>query len=486
MTLDQDVCYAIISARDSRYDGRFFTAVKTTGIYCRPICPARLPKRENVIFYPSAAVAQVEGFRPCLRCRPETAPDTPAWRGTSSSVGRALRLIEEGALDSGSVEQMAARLGLGERQVRRLFLKHVGASPVSVALTRRLLLAKQLLHETDLTITQVAMASGFGSIRRFNESFQQVFKAAPSFLRREIGNEGPGVPAADIHLKLRYRAPYEWGAMAEFMKVRLYPGLETFEAGVYRRSLCLDGQIGLVAVAQGKGDWLDVQVRLQALTLLPKVIARVREAFDLAADPDVIGGHLRQDLALQGLVLCRPGLRVPGAFDPFEIGIRAILGQQITVSSAIKLGASLVSQLGAALPNEWAQGSGVSRLFPSAQSILASSLDFLGMPQARVRCLKAYCEAYLAEEDFFGGDTSAVVARLLGVRGIGPWTASYIALRALRDPDAFPAEDVALARGLAQPGGARPTRDALEQRSQAWRPWRAYAAQHIWTELASG
>jgi AraC family transcriptional regulator of adaptative response / DNA-3-methyladenine glycosylase II len=486
MTLDQDVCYAIISARDSRYDGRFFTAVKTTGIYCRPICPARLPKRDNVIFYPSAAVAQVEGFRPCLRCRPETAPDTPAWGGTSSSVGRALRLIEEGALDSGSVEQMAARLGLGERQVRRLFLKHVGASPVSVALTRRLLLAKQLLHETDLTITQVAMASGFGSIRRFNESFQQVFKTAPSFLRREIGNEGPFVPGPDIHLKLRYRPPYDWGAMADFMKARLYWGVESFEAGIYRRSLSLDDQIVLVAVAQGKGDWLNVQVKLQELTLLPKVIARVREAFDLAADPDVIGAHLGQDRALQGLVLRRPGLRVPGAFDPFEVGVRAILGQQITVSAAIKLGAGLVSQLGAALPNEWAQETDVSRLFPSAEAILASSLDFLGMPQARVLCLKAYCEAYLAEEDFFGGDIGLVLARLLGVKGIGPWTASYIALRALRDPDAFPAEDVALARGLEQLGGERPTRVALELRSQAWRPWRAYAAQHIWTKLASG
>jgi len=486
MTLDQDVCYAIISARDSRYDGRFFTAVKTTGIYCRPICPARLPKRDNVIFYPSAAVAQVKGFRPCLRCRPETAPDTPAWGGTSSSVGRALRLIEEGALDSGSVEQMAARLGLGERQVRRLFLKHVGVSPVSVALTRRLLLAKQLLHETDLTITQVAMASGFGSIRRFNEPFQQVFKTAPSFLRREIGNEGPGVPGPDIHLKLRYRPPYDWGAMADFMKARLYWGVESFEAGIYRRSLSLDDQIVLVAVAQGKGDWLNVQVKLQDLTLLPKVIARVREAFDLAADPDVIGAHLGQDRALQGLVLRRPGLRVPGAFDPFEVGIRAILGQQITVSAAIKLGAGLVSQLGAALPNEWAQETHVSRLFPSAEAILASSLDFLGMPQARVLCLKAYCEAYLAEEDFFGGDIGLVLARLLGVKGIGPWTASYIALRALRDPDAFPAEDVALARGLEQLGGERPTRVALELRSQAWRPWRAYAAQHIWTKLASG
>lgn len=486
MNLDQDACYAIISARDSRYDGRFFTAVKTTGIYCRPVCPARLPKRENVVFYASAAVAQEAGFRPCLRCRPETAPDTPAWRGTSSSVGRALRLIEEGALDRGNVEQMASRLGLGDRQLRRLFLKHVGASPVSVALTRRLLLAKQLLHETDLNITQVALASGFGSIRRFNEAFQEVFKVPPSFLRREIGVEAPAVPTADIHLKLRYRPPYDWAAMADFMKARLYPSVETFDGGVYRRSLVIEGQIGLVAVSQGKGNWLDVRVKLQNLTLLPKVIARVREAFDLAADPEVIGAHLAEDEALQDLVRLRPGLRVPGAFEPLEIGVRAILGQQITVTAAIKLGATLVSYLGEALPSDWSQQGGVSRLFPSAEAILASSLDFLGMPQARVRCLKAYCAAFLAEPDFFGGDTPEVVSRLRAIAGIGPWTASYVALRALRDPDAFPAEDVALARGMIQADGARPTRESLEQRSQVWRPWRAYAAQHIWTELASG
>lgn len=486
MNLDQDACYAIISARDVRYDGRFFTAVRTTGIYCRPICPARLPNRKNVIFYASAAVAQEAGFRPCLRCRPETAPDTPAWRGTSSSVGRALRLIEEGALDSSSVDHLAARLGLGERQLRRLFLKHVGASPGSVALTRRLLLAKQLLHETELNITQVAMASGFGSIRRFNEAFQQVFKVAPSFLRREIGSEGHGVPTAEIKLKLRYRAPYDWAAIADFMRARLYPGLETFESGVYRRSLCVDGEIGIVVVSQGKGNWLDVQVKLKELSLLPKVIARVREAFDLAADPDVIGAHLALDQDLQDLVVRRPGLRVPGAFDPFEVGIRAILGQQITVTAAIKLGATLVSHLGEALPDDWATEAGVSRLFPTAHAILASSLDFLGMPQSRVRCLKAFCAAYLAKSDFFGGETLAVLSRLRAVPGIGPWTASYIALRALRDPDAFPAEDVALARGLMPPGAERPSREALEQRSQVWRPWRAYAAQHIWTELASG
>lgn len=486
MELNHDTCFAIISARDSRYDGRFFTAVKTTGIYCRPVCPARVPKRENVIFYPSAAVAQEAGFRPCLRCRPETAPDTPAWRGTSSSVGRALRLIEEGALDGGSVEHMAARLGLGERQLRRLFAKHLGASPVSVALTRRLLLAKQLLHETDLNITQVAMASGFGSIRRFNEVFQDVFKVAPSFLRREIGVEGGATPAADIGLRLRYRPPYDWSAMEDFMKARVYRGVETFEHGLYRRSLCLEGQICLIEVSQGKGDWLEVRVKLQDLTLLPKVIARVREGFDLAADPETVEFHLSQDDELRELVARRPGLRVPGAFDPFEVGIRAILGQQITVTAAIKLGGALVAHLGQPLPPSWAELAGVSRLFPTAEAILGSPLDFVGMPQARVRCLKAFCQAYVQDSDLLVGETAVVVARLQSIPGIGPWTASYIALRALRDPDAFPAGDVALARGLPQSDGSRPSSEALENRSQSWRPWRAYAAQHIWAELASG
>ncbi|MCA3692170.1 AlkA N-terminal domain-containing protein [Aquidulcibacter sp.] len=486
MNLDQDTCFAIISARDSRYDGRFFTAVKTTGIYCRPVCPARLPKKENVVFFPSAAVAQEAGFRPCLRCRPETAPDTPAWRGTSSSVGRALRLIEEGALDTGSVEQLAARLGLGDRQLRRLFLKHVGASPVSVALTRRLLLAKQLLHETKLSITQIAMASGFGSIRRFNESFQEVFKVAPSFLRREIGVEGPGLSSADLQVRLRYRPPYDWEAMAAFLKARLYPGVETFDRGVYRRSLRVDGRVCLIGVSRGKGDWLDVRLRLQDLTAVPKVIARVREGFDLAADPEIISAHLGQDEALRDLTLRRPGLRVPGAFDPFEIGIRAILGQQITVAAAIKLGAALVQHLGEPLPSVWPSETGVARLFPTAEAILASPLDFLGMPQARVKCLKAYCQAYADSPDFFGGETDALVSRMQAIPGIGPWTANYIALRALRDPDAFPAGDVALARGLALPDGTRLSHDDLEARSQMWRPWRAYAAQHVWTELASG
>jgi len=388
-------------------------------------------------------------------------------------------------LDTLSVEQLASRLGLGERQLRRLFTKHVGVSPLSVAQTRRLLFAKQLLHETDLTITQIALASGFGSIRRFNEAFHNVFKTAPSLLRREMGAEGSGSAMADLQLRLGYRPPYDWAAMTSFLKARLYPGVEALVDGVYRRSLRVDGQICLIAVSFGKGDWLDIQVKLQDLRVLPKVVARVREGFDLAADPDVIGAHLSEDKHLRTLIASRPGLRVPGALDPFEVGVRAILGQQITVSAAIKLGSKLVESLGERLSSPWAGSTGISRLFPSAEAILASPLNFMAMPQARVACLKAFCKAYLDDMDLFTGETPAVAARLRSISGIGPWTADYIALRALRDPDAFPAGDVALARGLAGSDGVRPTGAAMELLSQQWRPWRAYAAQHIWTELAA-
>ena len=485
MDLDHDTCFRIISARDARYDGRFFTAVKTTGIYCRPVCPARVPRRENVQFFATAPAAQEAGFRPCLRCRPETAPDTPAWRGTSSTIGRALRLIEEGALDTGSVEALASRLGVGGRHLRRLFLKHVGASPVSVAVTRRVLLAKHLLHETELSITQVALASGFSSIRRFNEAFLDVFKQPPSLLRREIGAVTGGQAGAELRLRLRYRPPYDWHAMSSFLATRAYHGVEVVNGGTYRRSFCVDGRIGLLGISPGSGNWLDVDVKVEDVSILPRIIARVRESFDLAADPDVIAAHLGSDRDLQAVIMRRPGLRVPGAFEPFEVAVRAILGQQVTVGAAIKLGCQLVAHLGDPLPPGWGEAFGVTRLFPTASAIAGSDLGFLGMPRARVACLKAFCAAYLSAPDFFGDDGEVVLERLRAIPGIGSWTASYIALRALRNPDAFPAEDVALARGLTGPDGIRPSKEVVEARAQSWRPWRAYAAQHIWTELAA-
>ena len=254
MNLDHDACHKIISARDSRFDGRLFTGVKTTGIYCRPICPARVPRSDNVRFFASAPAAQEAGFRPCLRCRPETAPDTPAWRGSSSTIGRALRLIDEGALDENSVEQLANRLGVGDRQLRRLFLKHLGATPISVAQTRRVLLAKQLLHETDLPMAQVALAAGFGSIRRFNESFQTLFARPPSQLRRAIRPEAHHAPGDELVLKLRYRQPYYWPARMDFLAARQLAGMESCDGHAYARTFDVDGRLGVVRLRAGKAD----------------------------------------------------------------------------------------------------------------------------------------------------------------------------------------------------------------------------------------
>jgi AraC family transcriptional regulator of adaptative response / DNA-3-methyladenine glycosylase II len=483
MSLDPEACYRIISARDSRFDGRFFTAVTTTGIYCRPVCPARVPERKNVKFYASAFAAQEQGFRPCLRCRPETAPETPAWRGTSTTIGRALRLIEEGALDSGSVEHLASRLGIGERQMRRLFLRHVGASPTGVAQTRRLLLAKQLLHESAMPITQLALASGFASVRRFNEAFQALFSRPPTALRRELGQNTPVDPQAPIVLKLRYRPPYDWDAMAGFMSDRLYQGVERFEGGTYRRSFALDGQVGFLSVSRGSGDWLRVEISCRDLKILPLLITRVRASFDLGADPEAIDAHLKHDPALRPLVEARPGLRVAGAFDRFEIGVRAVLGQQITVKAAVGFGAKLVAALGEKLPSELQSISGLTSLFPNAASIVAADLSFLGVPASRSTCLKGFCQAYLDDPDLLSGAPDAMIGRLVVIKGIGPWTAAYIALRALGDPDAFPYGDVALKRGLVGLGVHCPDQEALKARSELWGPWRAYAAQHIWTNL---
>uniref|UniRef100_UPI003F9B01A4 bifunctional transcriptional activator/DNA repair enzyme AdaA n=1 Tax=Rhodoblastus sp. TaxID=1962975 RepID=UPI003F9B01A4 len=284
MDLDHDACYRAICARDPRFDGRLFTGVKTTGICCRPVCPARTPRRENVVFFPTAAAAQEAGFRPCLRCRPETAPDLGAWRGSSNTVSRALALIEMGALDEEPVDALAERLGVGERQLRRLFHQHLGASPVAVAQTRRVLLAKQLIHETSLPMTEIALAAGFGSLRRFNETFQTLFRRPPTDMRRakNASAAGPG----EIILLLRYRPPYDWPAMLEFLRARAIKGVECVEDGVYRRTIDLLGEHGTLSVRNSETNALEIHVRFGRLSALPNIIARLRRIFDLAADPD--------------------------------------------------------------------------------------------------------------------------------------------------------------------------------------------------------
>jgi len=479
MDLDHDAYYRAIVQRDARFDGRFFTGVKTTGIYCRPICPARTPRSENVRFYPTAAAAQAAGFRPCLRCRPETAPDLGAWRGTSNTVSRGLALIELGALDEAEVDALAGRLGVGERQLRRLFREHLGASPVAVAQTRRVLLAKQLIHETQLPMAEIAFAAGFGSIRRFNETFRALFGRAPGELRRARRPDVSAGPRGEIILLLRYRPPYDWPALLEFLRRRAIPGIERVTADTYARSVQLDGEQGTVAVELAAGNALRATVRFPKLSTLPLIIARLRRVFDLAADPLAITAHLAKDPTLAPLVKARPGLRVPGAWDGFELAIRAVLGQQITVAAAIRLAGRLVAAHGERLKEP---DGDLTHVFPRPDSLAAADLTSLGMPRSRAAALSAVAASVLADTHLFDATCGLddAVKRLRSIRGVGEWTAQYIALRQLREPDAFPAADVGLMRAIARREGRGHSSSELLDRANMWRPWRAYAAQHLW------
>lgn len=481
MDMDFEACRRAFVTRDPRFDGRLFAGVRTTGIYCRPICPARTPKPENMTFYPSAAAAQEAGFRPCLRCRPEASPDLGAWRGTSNTVSRALALIEAGAMDGGDVDALAGRLGVGERQLRRLFRQHLGASPVSVAQTRRVLLAKQLIQETRLPMAEVALASGFGSVRRFNETFQQLFGRPPGALRRLTRSDVPSTEGLTV--RLPYRPPYDWPAMIRFLADRAIPGVERVEPELYARTLQVEGDCGLVIVRPRADDTaLSVEVRFPNIKALPAIIARVRRVFDLSADPGRIGAHLSQDPMLAAMVAARPGLRAPGAWDGFELAVRAILGQQITVSAARNLAARLVAQYGAPLADPVAADLGLDRVFPGPTRLVGQDIAALGMPRARGAALEALARTVAADPTLFTprADLDSAIAVLKALPGVGEWTAQYIALRELREPDAFPHADVGLLRAAAGGTGERPTPEALRARSEAWRPWRAYAAQHLW------
>ncbi|HKS19651.1 MAG TPA: AlkA N-terminal domain-containing protein [Bradyrhizobium sp.] len=485
MNMDRPACYRAISTRDARFDGRLFVGVKTTGIYCRPICPARTPKFENVSFYASAAAAQEAGFRPCLRCRPEISPELAFWRGTSNTVSRALALIEAGGLDDDDVEGLSDRLGVGARQLRRLFRQHIGASPITVAQTRRVLLAKQLIHDTSLSMAQVALASGFNSVRRFNETFLALFGRAPATLRRM--RDKPRREAGALSVRLAYRPPYDWDAMLSFLAARAIPGVEMVFGKTYRRSIAIDGQCGVIRVAPADDNRVDVAIRFPDMAALPQIIARVRRVFDLAADPDNIGAHLSLDRTLAPLVKARPGLRVPGAWDGFELAIRAIFGQQITVPAATKLLGKLVQVHGDALPADVRDGEGLTHLFPSASRLAGADLATLGMPGARARAAGALAQAVSDDPGIFSRGTSLedAIAKLRALPGIGEWTAQYIAMRELREPDAFPAADVGLLRAMVAPDGRRPSPAELLARAESWRPWRAYGALHLWAAGAT-
>jgi AraC family transcriptional regulator of adaptative response / DNA-3-methyladenine glycosylase II len=480
MDMDRIACYRAISTRDARFDGRLFVGVKTTGVYCRPICPARTPKFENTSFFASAAAAQEAGFRPCLRCRPETSPDLAFWRGTSNTVSRALALIEAGGLDEADVEGLANRLGVGARQLRRLFHQHVGASPIAVAQTRRILLAKQLIHETSLPMAEVALASGFNSVRRFNETFSQMFGRAPATLRR--ARDQTRREAGALSIRLAYRPPYDWDAMLSFLGQRAIPGVEAISGTTYRRTIAIGGHSGVIGVAPADRNRVDVSLRFPDMAALPQIIARVRRVFDLAADPDAIGAHLALDPVLAPLVRARPGLRVPGAWDGFELAVRAIFGQQITVPAATRLLGRLVEVHGTPLPATSGDGEGLSHLFPSPMRLAEVNLATLGMPNARAMAVTSLAQAISADPIIFSRSASLeeAIAKLRALPGVGEWTAQYIAMRELREPDAFPAADIGLMRAMADGDGRRPSPSELQARAEPWRPWRAYAALHLW------
>ncbi|HUB12279.1 MAG TPA: AlkA N-terminal domain-containing protein [Acetobacteraceae bacterium] len=479
--MDDNACYRAIETRDRRFDGRLFVGVTTTGIYCRPFCPAPTPRRRNVRFFPTAAAAQEAGFRPCLRCRPEISPELAFWRGSSNTVSRALALIEAGALDQAGVAHLADRLGMGERQLRRLFCQHLGASPVSIAQTRRILLAKQLIQDTALPMTDVAAAAGFGSLRRFNETFRQLFRRPPTALRRAgDGAQPAGTPAA-VTVRLGYRPPYDWDAILAFLRARAIPGVEVVTAERYARTIAIGAARGTITVERAAGDCLKVFVGFPEVRHLPAIIARVRRVFDLAADPVAIGAHLGTDPVLAPLVAARPGLRVPGAWDGFELAVRAILGQQITVSAATLLAGKIVACYGEALPPP-ASHPGLTHVFPTPQALAATDLAAIGMPKTRRDALSALASSVVADPLLFGPRRSLedAIGQLRALAGIGEWTAQYIAMRELREPDAFPAADIGLLRAMADRRGLRPTPAALLAHAERWRPWRAYAALHLW------
>jgi len=482
MDLDVDACYRAFRTRDARFDGRLFGGVRTTRTYCRPICPARMPKRENMTFYATAAAAQEAGFRPCLRCRPETAPELAAWRGTSNTVSRALTLIDSGALDEAGIDRLAERLGVGERQLRRLFRQHLGASPVSVAQTRRVLLAKQLIHETRLPMGEVAFASGFRSIRRFNEIFQRLFGRPPGALRRATVAEVPFGPEDEVILSLRYRPPYDWPAMSSFLKARAIPGIEVVSSDRYARTIEIEGVHGVVSVEPAAGNALRIAVRFSRLSALPTILARLRRVFDLGADPQAINAELAEDPVLAPLIAARPGLRVPGAWDGFELAVRAVLGQQITVAAAAGLAGKLVARYGRPLSVTGLEKEGLTHVFPRSEQLASADLTALGMPRTRAATLASLAAAVVVNPRVLGAGRSLTecVTELRALPGIGEWTAQYIAMRELREPDAFPAGDVGLLRALTDVEGKRPTSRELLARAERWRPWRAYAAQHLW------
>ena len=474
MTLDPEICWRAWTARDARFVGRFVMAVTSTHIYCRPGCPARLPARRNVRFYASPAAAEAAGFRACLRCRPDRAPGAPGAAGTAATVTRALRLIDDGALNDGTLETLSERLGVTSRWLRELFERHVGAAPLDVARTRQAHLARRLIEDTPLPLEDVAAAAGYGSARRLRAAFQQTFRRAPATLRRSRARATEG----GLTLRLPARAPFDAAPTFAFLAARAIPGVEEVTAAEYRRTFELDGE-PVVLTVQPKGAGVELRLPAHAAAAVPRVLARVSRLFDLDADTAAIKAHLERDprlaRALHGRVV-----RVPGAFDGFEAGVRALLGQQVSVAAARTLAGRLVQACGEPLA---APDGSLTHVFPTPRAVAAATLERLGLTRSRASALRGFAAAIADGSLDLGAfrDLDDAVARLTALPGIGDWTAQYLAMRALAEPDAFPAGDLGVRQALER-SGRLPSERETRERAERWRPWRAYAVIALWTE----
>ena len=481
VVLDHETCYRALRTRDPRFDGRFFTGVHTTGIYCRPICPARTPRASHVDFYACAAAAEEAGFRPCKRCRPETAPGTPAWLGTSSTVTRALRLIGGGALDQGGhVDELAERLGVTARHLRRLFDEHLGASPIAVAQARRVHFAKTLLENSQLPITEVAFASGFASVRRFNTAFSKTFQQAPRDVRRSAAHKTDEAHATGLELHLAYREPFDYDALLGFLARRATPGVEEVKDGRYRRAAHFGRDVGVIEVAR---DPQVARLRLRiSVALAPHalpIVERTRRLFDLSADSWVIEEQLARDPELRPVVQRFSGTRVPGAWDGFETAVRAVVGQQVSVKGATTLSGRMADAYGTPID---VGDPALDRLSPTPEALAKLRAGRIGLTKTRAQTLRQLARSTADRIlDFDGAASLEQTVEALGRQpGLGPWSAHYIAMRAFGEPDAFPAGDLVLRKMAARLDPELESQRALEKRSERWRPWRAYAAMMLW------
>lgn len=496
--IDDETRYRAVDSRDARFDGVFFTAVTTTGIYCRPSCPAVTPKRVNCTFYPTAAAAQGAGFQACRRCRPDSVPGSPEWNHRADLVGRAMRLIGDGVVDREGVAGLATRLGYSARQLQRQLTAELGAGPIALARAQRAQAARLLLQTTELPVTEVAFAAGFASVRQFNDTVREVYDRTPSALRTESGTRlaTTATPGA-LSLRLAYRGAVDAEHLMDFLALRAVPGVEEVVPGkrgirTYRRTLALPHGPGIAEVdspaPSGSGSaargWLDCRLRLADLRDLTTAVHRLRALFDLDADPEAVAEQLGADPLLGPAVAARPGLRSPGHVDPHELAVRAVLGQQVTVAAARTLAGRLAARYGTPLPEP---SGGLTVLFPTAAALAEADSADLAMPAARQNALRGLCAA-LADGSVrldAGVDREQAADQLLALRGIGPWTVGYLRMRALGDPDVFLPSDIGVRDGLRQLGAAADPKAAAEA-ARAWAPWRSYAVHQLWALASAG